>query len=56
RKVLGGQILGANASALIGEIALAASAGLSIDDIAAAIHAHPSLPEGIWEAAMTAAE
>ncbi|MBQ4132897.1 MAG: NAD(P)/FAD-dependent oxidoreductase, partial [Desulfovibrionaceae bacterium] len=46
RKVLGGQILGANASALIGEIALAASAGLSIDDIAAAIHAHPSLPEG----------
>ncbi len=56
RKVLGGQIIGAQASVLIGEIALAVSCGLSIDDIAGVIHAHPSLPEGIWEAALATVE
>ena len=51
-KVLGGQIIGAQASSLIAEIALAANAGLHVTDIARTIHAHPTLAEGVWEAAL----
>jgi Pyruvate/2-oxoglutarate dehydrogenase complex, dihydrolipoamide dehydrogenase (E3) component, and related enzymes len=53
-KVLGGQIVGAQASSLISEIALAAGAGLNVEEIAATIHAHPTLAEGVWEAALAA--
>lgn len=53
-KVLGGQIVGAHASSLISEIALAAGAGLNVEEIAATIHAHPTLAEGVWEAALAA--
>ena len=56
QRVLGGQILGSQAGSLIGEIALAVDRGLSLERIAAVIHAHPSLPEGIWEAAFAAVQ
>ena len=50
-KVLGVHILGANASVIIHEAALAIRNGLTSRDIAATIHAHPTLSEGLFEAA-----
>lgn len=49
--VIGGQIVGANASDLIGEICLAIEAGMTAEDIALTIHAHPTLGEITMEAA-----
>ncbi|MBI4690847.1 MAG: dihydrolipoyl dehydrogenase [Nitrospirae bacterium] len=49
-KVLGMHIIGAHASDLIHEGAIAIKAGLKVRDIAEAIHAHPTLSEGIMEA------
>ena len=54
-RVLGGHIIGACATSLIAELALAVARGLSVDDIAKTVHAHPTLPEGVWEAALSAA-
>jgi len=54
-KIVGGHILGPCATSLIAEIALAVTNGLTAKDIAKTIHAHPTLPEGIWEAAMSSA-
>jgi dihydrolipoamide dehydrogenase len=48
--ILGGVIVGPRASDLIHEIALAVEAGLTADDVANAIHAHPSLSEAVMEA------
>ena len=50
-KVLGVHIVGANASVIIHEAALAIRNGLTSRDIAATIHAHPTLSEGLFEAA-----
>lgn len=50
-KVLGCSIVGAHATDLIGEIALAMRSGLKVKDIAETIHAHPTLPEIVMEAA-----
>ncbi len=50
-KLIGAHIIGAHASDLIHEAALAIKAGLTITDIADTIHAHPTLAEGIMEAA-----
>jgi dihydrolipoamide dehydrogenase len=50
-KVLGVHIIGAHASDLIHEAAVAMRAGLTTRDIAATIHTHPTLSEGIREAA-----
>jgi len=50
-KVLGVHIIGADASNLIHEAALALQAGLTSRDIAETIHAHPTLSEGMKEAA-----
>lgn len=50
-KVLGCSIVGAHATDLIGEVALAIKTGAKIKDIAETIHAHPTLPEVIMEAA-----
>ncbi|MDR1045873.1 MAG: dihydrolipoyl dehydrogenase [Candidatus Adiutrix sp.] len=55
-RVLGVHILGASATSILGEAALAVSKGLSINDLAETIHAHPTLPEGLWEAALAAAD
>lgn len=54
-QVLGGHILGACATSLIAEVAVAVSRGLTVEDLASTIHAHPTLPEGIWEASLAAA-
>lgn len=50
-KVIGAHIIGPHASDLIHEIALAMKAGIKSRDIAHTIHAHPTLAEGIMEAA-----
>jgi dihydrolipoamide dehydrogenase len=50
-KVLGAHIIGPHASDMIHEAALAIRAGLTVKDIAGTIHAHPTLSEGLMEAA-----
>jgi dihydrolipoamide dehydrogenase len=50
-KILGVHIIGPQASNLIAESALAMKLGASAKDIAHTIHAHPTLPEAIMEAA-----
>jgi dihydrolipoamide dehydrogenase len=50
-KVLGAAIAGAHATDLIAEAALAVARGLSVMDIARTVHAHPTLAEGLYEAA-----
>jgi len=52
--ILGGQIMGAEASDLIGEIALAIQYKLTVEDVANTIHEHPTLCEAIQDAALTA--
>jgi dihydrolipoamide dehydrogenase len=53
-RLLGVQIIGAEASELISEAAIAVQAGLPLETIADAIHPHPTLPEGLKEAAENA--
>ena len=53
-KVLGAQIMGPHASDLIHEVAVAMRLGATAEDIATTIHAHPSLPEAVMEAAEAA--
>jgi dihydrolipoamide dehydrogenase len=50
-KLIGAHIIGPHASDLISEAALAMKNGLTIRDIAETIHAHPTLAEGMMEAA-----
>ena len=50
-KLLGAHIAGAHATDLIAELALAIKLGANIADIAHTIHAHPTLAEGVFEAA-----
>jgi dihydrolipoamide dehydrogenase len=50
-RILGAHIIGPHASDLIHEVALAIGKGLTAKDIAHTIHAHPTLSEGIMEAA-----
>jgi len=52
--MLGAQVAGASASDLIGELGLAIEAGMTAEDIALTIHAHPTLGETIMEAAEVA--
>jgi len=51
-RLLGAHIAGAHASDLIHEAALAIKKGLTAKDIAETIHAHPTLSEGLMEAAI----
>ena len=51
-RVLGVHILAPHASELIGEATLAMKLGAGIKDIADTIHAHPTLSEGLMEAAL----
>lgn len=46
-RVIGGSVVGVNASEIIGEIALAIEMGCDAEDIALTIHAHPTLYESI---------
>jgi dihydrolipoamide dehydrogenase len=50
-KILGVHIIGPHASDLVHEGALAIKAGLTARDVADMIHSHPTLAEGIMEAA-----
>ncbi|NLI68161.1 MAG: dihydrolipoyl dehydrogenase [Bacilli bacterium] len=52
--VIGGQIVGPNASDLVAEIGLAIEAGMTAEDIALTVHAHPTLSEITMEAAEVA--
>jgi dihydrolipoamide dehydrogenase len=52
--VLGVHIVGSEASDLISEAALAIEIGATLEDIGFTIHPHPTLPEGIMEAAEAA--
>ncbi|MDE3118568.1 MAG: dihydrolipoyl dehydrogenase [Nitrospirota bacterium] len=50
-KVLGTHIIGAHAADLVHEAALAMQAGATLSTMAEMIHAHPTLAEGLMEAA-----
>lgn len=53
-KVLGVHIAGAHATDLIAEATLALTMGASVQDITRTIHAHPTMAEGLYEAALMA--
>ncbi len=53
--LLGAGIVGAEASELIGEMALAIEMGAYLEDIELTVHTHPTLSEGMMEAAAAAA-
>jgi len=46
-RILGGHIVGAEASSLIHEIAAAMAGGVSVSDIGNTLHAYPTLSEGV---------
>ncbi|HKJ60325.1 MAG TPA: dihydrolipoyl dehydrogenase [Halobacteriales archaeon] len=52
--VLGGQIVGPEASELVAELGLAIEMGATLEDLAATIHTHPTLSEAVMEAAENA--
>jgi len=52
--VLGVHIVGAEASDMISEAALAIEMGATLEDIGLTVHPHPTLPESIMEAAEAA--
>lgn len=52
--IIGGQIAGPNASDMVSEIGLAIEAGMTAEDLALTIHAHPTLGEITMEAAEVA--
>ena len=51
KKLRGAHIIGANVVEMLGEPSVAMALGATAEDIASVIHAHPSLYEGIYEAA-----
>ena len=51
-RVLGAHIVGPRASDLIAELVLAIELGASAEDVARTVHAHPTLPEAVKEAAL----
>ena len=55
-RVLGVHIVGPRASDLIAEAVLAMEFGASAEDIARTVHAHPTLPEALKEAALGVAK
>ncbi len=54
RRVLGVHLVGAHATDLIAEGTLAVANGLSVDDLARTIHAHPTLAEAMLEVSFKA--
>ncbi len=55
-RLLGAHIVGPRASDLIAELAVALELGASAEDIARSVHAHPTLPEAVKEAALAVAK
>lgn len=53
-RLLGAQIVGPEASELIGELGVAVEAGLTLEDLAGTVHMHPTLSESIMEASENA--
>jgi dihydrolipoamide dehydrogenase len=53
-RLLGVHILGPHASDMIGECVMCIEFGSSVEDLARAFHAHPTLLEAVKEAAMDA--
>jgi len=51
-ELLGGHVVGLNATEILHEILLAKTAELLPEDITRMIHAHPTLAEGVMEAAL----
>jgi len=51
-KILGVHIVGNGASELIAECTLALGLGASVKDLQTTLHAHPTLSEAVWEAAL----
>ncbi len=51
QRILGGHIVGAQASELVHEIAVAMKSGMNVETLADVIHAYPSMAEGIEAAA-----
>lgn len=49
--ILGGQVAGVGAGAIIAELALAIEARLNVEDIALTIHAHPTMSEALLDVA-----
>ncbi|MFB6251473.1 MAG: dihydrolipoyl dehydrogenase [Halobellus sp.] len=54
--VLGGQLVGPNASELVAEVALAIEMSATLEDVADTVHTHPTLAEAVMEAAENARE
>ena len=52
--LLGGQIVGPEASELIAEVTLGIEMGATLEDLASTIHTHPTLAEAVMEAAENA--
>jgi dihydrolipoamide dehydrogenase len=55
-RLLGAHVIGPRASDLIAELAVAMELGASAEDIARSVHAHPTLPEAVKEAALAVAK
>jgi len=55
RRVIGASLVGPRVTDLVHELVVAARAGLTIDELADTIHAHPTLSEAIGEAALSGA-
>ncbi len=55
-RILGAHIVGPRASDLIAELVVAMELGASAEDIARSVHAHPTLPEAVKEAALAVAK
>jgi dihydrolipoamide dehydrogenase len=51
-RIVGAHILGPRASDLVAELAFAMEMGASAEDVARSVHAHPTLPEAVKEAAL----
>lgn len=51
-RVLGASLIGPHVTELVHELALAVHSGLALADVAATIHAHPTLAEAVGEAAL----
>lgn len=54
RRVRGASVVGPEATELVAELGLAVSMGATLDDVAATVHAHPTLAEAVREAALAA--
>ena len=53
-QVVGGEVVGPEASELIAELGVAVAAELDVSDLAETVHAHPTLSEAVMEAAANA--